>query len=171
MQLTPSHRRLALCVGTALLREKKVKKKKTKKKKKEKKSAVGGLDLVCLPVAVAVVAAKVAAAKVAAVVDPDPLDMIFAAGMKAKLGKRDAMKRKLGEQEALDKEEESEATRPPHSLQMVDPVFHEPYNMDEKINPQGGASSTRAPAGPKGVHLQSAHSGGLHFAFRCSLVD
>ena len=56
--------------------------------------------------------------------------------MKAKLGKRDAMKRKLGEQEALDKEEESEATRPPHSLQMVDPVFHEPYNMDEKINPQ-----------------------------------
>eukprot|EP00964_Phaeocystis_antarctica_P061990 scaffold37085_cov57-Phaeocystis_antarctica.AAC.2 len=52
--------------------EKVKKKKKTKKKKKEKKSAVGGLDLVCLPVAVAVVAAKVAAAKVAAIVDPDP---------------------------------------------------------------------------------------------------
>ena len=92
--------------------------------------------------------------------------------MKAKLGKRDAMKRKLGEQEALDKEEESEATRPPHSLQMVDPVFHEPYNVDEKINPQEARVRRVRRQGQKGAIFRARpHSGGLDFAFRGSLLD
>ena len=82
------------------------------------------------PVAVAAVAAKVAA-----VVDPNPLDMIFAAGVKAK---RDAKKRKLEEQEAqeaLVKEAETMARRPSHS-RVVDPIFFEEYDPAEKIDPQ-----------------------------------
>ena len=82
------------------------------------------------PVAVAAVAARVAA-----VVDPNPVDMIFAAGVKPK---RDAKERKLEEQEAqeaLVKEAETMARRPSHS-RVVDPIFFEEYDPAEKIDPQ-----------------------------------
>jgi hypothetical protein len=116
-----------------------VKKKKKTKKTTVMKSAMSGTDLVCAaafssaiePVAVAAVAAKVAA-----VVEPDPLDMIFAAGMEAK---RDAKKkRQLEEQEAQEaqvKEAENMARRPSHS-RVVDPIFFEEYDLAEKIDPQ-----------------------------------
>lgn len=121
--------------------EKTVKKKRKKKKKTEMmmmKSAMSGTGSVCAaasrsaiePVAVAAVAAKVAA-----VVDPNPVDMIFAAGVKTQ---RDAKERKLEEQEAqeaLVKEAESMARRPSHS-RVVDPIFFEEYDPAEKIDPQ-----------------------------------
>ena len=121
--------------------EKTVKKKRKKKKKTEMmmmKSAMSGTGSVCAadfssaiePVAVAAVAARVAA-----VVDPNPVDMIFAAGVKPK---RDAKERKLEEQEAqeaLVKEAESMARRPSHS-RVVDPIFFEEYDPAEKIDPQ-----------------------------------
>ena len=112
------------------------KQKKKTKKTTVMKSAMSGTDLVCAaafssaiePVAVAAVAAKVAA-----VVEPDPLDMIFAAGMEAK---RDAKKkRKLEEQEAQVKEAENMARRPSHS-RVADPIFFEEYDLAEKIDPQ-----------------------------------
>ena len=114
--------------------------KKKKKKMRKKKSAMGGTGLVCAaafssaidPVAVAAVAAKVAA-----VVDPNPVDTIFADGQ-AREAKRDAQKIKLEEQEAqeaLVKEAETMARRPSHS-RVVDPIFFEEYDPAEKIDPQ-----------------------------------
>ena len=84
------------------------------------------------PVAVAAVAARVAA-----VVDPNPVDTIFADGQ-ARKAKRDAQKIKLEEQEAqeaLVKEAETMARRPSHS-RVVDPIFFEEYDPAEKIDPQ-----------------------------------
>ena len=118
--------------------EKTVKKK--KKKMRKKKSAMGGTGLVSAaafssaiePVAVAAVAAKVAA-----VVDPNPVDTIFADGQ-ARKAKRDAQKIKLEEQEAqeaLVKEAGTMARRPSHS-RVVDPIFFEEYDPAEKIDPQ-----------------------------------
>ena len=113
-----------------------MKKKKKTKKTTVMKSAMSGTDLVCAAAfssAVESVAVAAVAAKVAAVVEPDPLDMIFAAGMEAK---RDAKKkRKLEEQEAQVKEAENMARRPSHS-RVVDPIFFEEYDLAEKIDPQ-----------------------------------
>ena len=119
--------------------EKTVKKK--KKKMRKKTSAMGGTGLVSAaafssaiePVAVAAVAARVAA-----VVDPNPVDTIFADGQARRKAKQDAQKIKLEEQEAqeaLVKEAETMARRPSHS-RVVDPIFFEEYDPAEKIDPQ-----------------------------------
>ena len=124
--------------------EKTVKKKRKKKKKTEMmmmKSAMSGTGSVCAadfssaiePVAVAAVAARVAA-----VVDPNPVDTIFADGQARRKAKQDAQKIKLEEQEAqeaLVKEAETMARRPSHS-RVVDPIFFEEYDPAEKIDPQ-----------------------------------
>ena len=115
--------------------------KKKKKKMRKKTSAMGGTGLVSAaafssaiePVAVAAVAARVAA-----VVDPNPVDTIFADGQARRKAKQDAQKIKLEEQEAqeaLVKEAETMARRPSHS-RVVDPIFFEEYDPAEKIDPQ-----------------------------------
>ena len=108
---------------------------KKKKKMRKKKSAMSGTGFSSAiePVAVAAVAARVAA-----VVDPNPVDTIFADGQARRKAKQDAQKIKLEEQEAqeaLVKEAETMARRPSHS-RVVDPIFFEEYDPAEKIDPQ-----------------------------------
>ena len=115
--------------------EKTVKKKEKRKKMRKKKSAMSGTGFSSAiePVAVAAVAARVAA-----VVDPNPVDTIFADGQARRKAKQDAQKIKLEEQEAqeaLVKEAETMARRPSHS-RVVDPIFFEEYDPAEKIDPQ-----------------------------------